>query len=89
MKLSYNVLKRKNLNHRLFQLFYTQKHSYNPVINESNLREVVKKKPILWFIIPNITYVRIPYMWVPLKACIMVKSILPTRRMLSMTMGYS
>ena len=40
----YHVLRRKELNHRLSWLFYSQEHSDNPVITERYLREVEKKK---------------------------------------------
>jgi len=40
----YHLLRRKGLNHRLDRLFYAQEHSDNPVITESYLREVAKKK---------------------------------------------
>ena len=41
----YNVLRRKQLNHRLDRLFYAQEKSDNPVITERYLREVVQGKP--------------------------------------------
>jgi len=41
----YNVLKRKQLNHRLDRLFYAQDKSDNPVVTKRYLREVAKKKP--------------------------------------------
>jgi len=41
----YNVLCRKQLNHRLDRLFYAQDKSDNPVITERYLREVAKGKP--------------------------------------------
>ena len=36
---------RKQLNHRLDRLFYTQEQSDNPVVTERYLREVAKRKP--------------------------------------------
>ena len=41
----YNVLCRKQLNHRLERLFYAQEKSDNPVVTERYLREVEKRKP--------------------------------------------
>ena len=41
----YNVLCRKQLNHRLDRLFYAQEQSDNPVVTERYLREVAKRKP--------------------------------------------
>ena len=41
----YNVLCRKQLNHRLNRLFYAQDKSDNPVVTERYLREVAKRKP--------------------------------------------
>ena len=41
---AYNVLCRKQLNHRLDRLFYAQDKSDNPVITERYLREVAKRK---------------------------------------------
>ena len=40
----YNVLCRKQLNHRLDRLFYAQEKSDNPVVTERYLREIEKKK---------------------------------------------
>lgn len=40
----YNVLCRKQLNHRLNRLFYAQEKSDNPVVTERYLREVAKRK---------------------------------------------
>ena len=40
----YNVLCRKQLNHRIDRLFYTQEKSDNPVVTERYLREVEKRK---------------------------------------------
>jgi len=40
----YNVLCRKQLNHRLERLFYAQDKSDNPVVTERYLREVAKRK---------------------------------------------
>ena len=40
----YNVLCRKQLNHRLDRLFYSQDKSDNPVVTERYLREVAKRK---------------------------------------------
>jgi len=40
----YNVLCRKQLNHHLDGLFYTQERSNNPVITERYIREVEKRK---------------------------------------------
>lgn len=40
----YNVLCRKQLNHRLDRLFYAQEKSDNPVVTERYLREVAKRK---------------------------------------------
>ena len=36
---TYNVLRRKGLNHNIDRFFYTQEHSNNPVITEEYLRE--------------------------------------------------
>ena len=41
----YNVLCRKQLNHRLDRLFYAQEQSDNPVVTERYLREVAKRNP--------------------------------------------
>jgi transposase InsO family protein len=40
----YNVLCRKQLNHRLDRLFYAQEKSDNPVVTERYLREIEKRK---------------------------------------------
>ena len=39
----YNVLCRKQLNHRLDRLFYAQEKSNNPIVTERYLREVEKR----------------------------------------------
>jgi len=41
---AYNVLCRKQLNHRLDRLFYAQEKSDNPVVTERYLREIEKRK---------------------------------------------
>jgi transposase InsO family protein len=40
----YNVLRRKNLNHRLSRLFYAQEQSDNPIVTERYLREIAQRK---------------------------------------------
>jgi len=40
----YNILCRKQLNHRIDRLFYAQEKSDNPVVTERYLREVEKRK---------------------------------------------
>jgi len=41
----YKVLYRKQLNRRLYRLFFAQEKSDNPVVTERYLREVAKRKP--------------------------------------------
>ena len=41
---AYNVLCRKQLNHRLDRLFYAQEKSDNPVVTERYIREIEKRK---------------------------------------------
>jgi len=65
----YKVLKRKNLNHRLFRLFYAQEKSNNPIVTERYLREVAKKTGTYSFLLFRLSLsVRIPSMSVTLKA---------------------
>jgi len=40
----YKALRRKNLNHRLFRLFYAQERSYNSIVTERYLGEIVKRQ---------------------------------------------